>query len=634
MKNKIEFLKETTPFNTLSDEALAAVSAQMEEVKVKEKGILYEQHNTKITGLDLIYKGGYTAFFYDSQGIRQHIQELGRGDTYGAFSLLLNKGRSINTVEVKGDTKVLKLPAALFKELCNTHEEFYQYFLSVFGKEMLDEKYANYVVKQEARVEDAITYDRYFNSRLDASSMRPITSCDISSPAYEAAAIMEEQKISCLFVTDGDKYVGYVTDILLRNKIIADRKDASTPVGEIMEGPIFKIAKEALIYEAILMMFNHKIRYVLVEEEGKTIGVISRNKLLSDQAQSPFIFIQSVRRAISVNELEHKWSEVPDLSYNLLTRGVKSELVNEVISNISDTIDQKVIEGVIEEMGPPPARFVFMCLGSEGRKEQTLKTDQDNAIIYEDKANEFREKTRDYFLSFADKVSERLNQIGFTYCTGGLMAKNPRWTHSLSHWKRNYDKWIEQPNPESVMNFSTFFDCRMIYGDEALIHELQAHILTKLEEPSELFFAQLADNALQYEPPLNFFRGIKTISKGEKKVFNIKRAMTPIVDLVRVYALRHKILNTNTGERLKSLLDEKVFTEKDYHELMQSYYYLMGMRLKHQAHQIMYDKEHPDNFINLDTLTKIEVVTLKEIFKVIENFQQRIKVVFLKKLFG
>jgi CBS domain-containing protein len=274
-----------------------------------------------------------------------------------------------------------------------------------------------------------------------------------------------------------------------------------------------------------------------------------------------------------------------------------------------------------------------MALGSEGRKEQTLNTDQDNAIIYEDKANKFREKTRTYFLDFAERVSEQLNDIGFTFCTGGFMAKNPKWTHSLSHWKRNYNDWIENADLQSVMNFSTFFDCRMIYGHQPLIDKLREHIVEKLEGPGEYFFMQLATNALQYEPPLTFFRGIRTISKGDQKVFNIKRAMTPIVDLVRVYALKHKVLKTNTGERMKSLRDQKVFSEEDFHELMQSYYYLMGMRLKHQAHQIIYDHQPPDNFVRPNSFTKIEIVTLKEIFKVIENFQQRIKLIFTRNLF-
>src|SRR5690606_10062063 len=143
-----------------------------------------------------------------------------------------------------------------------------------------------------------------------------------------------------------------------------------------------------------------------------------------------------VKLATSLEELKQKWQKVPEIVFQLLTRGVRSEIVNQVVTSVSDAILLKVIEGAIEESGPPPAKFAFMVLGREGRKEQTLRTDQDNAIIYEDKANEQRELVRDYFLKFADMVSTRLNEVGFSFCEGGFMAKNPKWTHSLSHWKR------------------------------------------------------------------------------------------------------------------------------------------------------------------------------------------------------
>ncbi|WP_421888993.1 DUF294 nucleotidyltransferase-like domain-containing protein [Marinoscillum sp.] len=633
MSDKFSFLKHTHPFELLPDDTLTYLADALEEMEFNQTGIIYEQHKTKVDGLDIIVTGNYETYFYNSEGKKEAGSSLKPGDTYGAFSILLNKEKSIKTVSASKKTKIYRVPAATFKALCKEHDAFYQSFVTLFGKEMLNDAFANFVTRPTYDL-DTLTFDRYFIGRMDSVNTRPIVSCERGTPAHEAAKLMEANKLSCLFITEGDTYIGYVTDILLRNKIIAARRDADTPVEAIMEGPIYRISREAYIYEAILMMFNHKIRYLIVEDHGQETGVISRSKLLSDQAQSPFVFIQSVRLAMSVDELKAKWAEVPEVVYNLLTRGVKSELANQIITNISDTIAQKVIEGVIDEIGPPPAKFVFMALGSEGRMEQTLKTDQDNAIIYEDKANEFRGKTRTYFLHFAELVSERLNHIGFVFCTGGLMAKNPKWTHSLSHWKRNYNEWIENPDPQSVMNFSTFFDCRMIYGEESLVKELQAHILQKLEDPGTYFFTQLATNALQYEPPLTFFRGIKTIEKDDQQVFNIKRSMTPIVDLVRVYALKHKILKTNTGERLSALRDQKVFTEEDYLELMQSYYYMMGMRLRYQARQIMNDHSEPHNYVSPGNLTKIEVVTLKAIFKVIENFQQGIKINFTRNLFG
>ena len=286
-------------------------------------------------------------------------------------------------------------------------------------------------------------------------------------------------------------------------------------------------------------------------------------------------------------------------------------------------------------MGPPPAKFVFMVLGSEGRKEQTLKTDQDNAIIYEDKANEHRELVREYFLQFATKVSDRLNSVGFVYCTGGYMAQNPKWTHSLSHWKRSYDDWMAESVPETVIQFSTFFDCRYLYGEVSILEELKDYLDEELKKPMERLFFFIAKNALQYEPPLTgIFKNIKTFKIGEHEVFDIKKTMTPIVDLVRVFALRNHIFEVNTGERLKALKNIGIFTEEECQDLLQSYYYLMGMRLKKHAMQIMHDHTLPDNFINTKTLTRIDKITLIEIFKTIENFQSKIRITFTNTLLG
>ncbi|MBC7416574.1 MAG: CBS domain-containing protein, partial [Pedobacter sp.] len=419
----------------------------------------------------------------------------------------------------------------------------------------------------------------------------------------------------------------------LRDRVIALQRNAVDPISSVMDKNIISISKNALVYEAVLMMFRTKIRYLLVEDEGTFIGFLSRNRLLSEQAQSPLVFIQSVKLASNTKELKSKWEKVPQIVAQLIGRGVHAEIVNEVVTVIADTISLKVIEEVIEEIGDAPAKFVYIVLGSEGRKEQTLKTDQDNAIIYEDKANEHREEVRAYFLKFASLVSDKLNDIGFVYCSGDFMASNPEWTHSLSHWKKNYKSWIDDALPESAIKFSTMFDCRAIYGEMAIIDELRVFVDEELQKPNEKFFVFLAKNALQYEPPLTFFKNIKTYKVEEKEVFDIKKAMTPIVDLVRVYALQNRIFKKeNTGERLKALRDLEVFTETQFNELMQSYYYLMGLRLKNQTKQIINDNKVPQNSIELDSLTKIEKVTLKEIFKTILSFQSGIRLKFTGSL--
>jgi CBS domain-containing protein len=188
--------------------------------------------------------------------------------------------------------------------------------------------------------------------------------------------------------------------------------------------------------------------------------------------------------------------------------------------------------------------------------------------------------------------------------------------------------------PETAIQFSTFFDCRFIYGDRAIMQELVSFLDEELQKPMPRLFYHMANNALQYEPPLTFFNNIRTFTVGSQQVFDLKKAMTPIVDLVRVYALQNRIFKTNTGERIEALAEAGVFTEKQCQELMQSYYYLMGLRLRKQASQIMHDKNEPDNYLDIQSLTKIEQVTLKEIFKTINDFQLGIKVQFTNTLFG
>lgn len=636
MNDRLEFLKTVKPFNLLPEDVLQGVAGLLQEVRHSKETIIYYQDVSKIRGVELIVEGEYEAFFYDSEQNKRLVEIYQPGYCYGGSSVLFNKRKSIRTVIAKRGTVVYFLHRSDFKALCQTFEDFFRHFTAEFGRRMLNDEYAHFVKFTNTPQVNYATSDQLYTRKIETIEPRELVTCREDTAISEAARLMAEHKISCLFVKGSNEQIlGFITDITLRDKVVAKQMDASRPVREIMDEEIVSISTEAYIYEAILLMFRTKTRYLLIERGGEYTGFISRTKLLSDQAQSPFMFIQSVKLALSVDALKRKWEKVPEIVYQLLDRGVKAEIVNQVISTVADTIALKVIEGVIEEMGPPPAKFVFIVLGSEGRKEQTLNTDQDNAIIYEDKANEQRELVREYFLKFADQVSERLNYIGFSFCEGGFMAKNPKWTHSLSHWKRNYLEWMAESNPETVMKFSTFFDCRCIYGDVTIMDELKAFLNEELQKPLDRFLYHMAKNALQYEPSLTFFNNIRTFTKGSQQVFNLKKTMTPIVDLVRVYALKHRIFSTtNTGERLEALKKEGIFTEEECQELLQAYYFLMGMRLKKQAMQIIQDNREPDNYMDPKKLSKIEQVALKEIFKVIGDFQLKIKVGFTKSLYG
>ncbi len=628
MENKIDFLKTVHPFDKLPETVLSDVAGLMIERRFDEPAVVYIQDKSEISSVDILVEGQYDASFYDSNNVLRLQEHYTRNSVYGGSSVLLNKKFSIRTVTAQPGTVVLTLDKEEFKSLCHSFKDFFQYFTTQFGQKMLNDEYAHFVKRNNTSEGNFIDADNIFTRKISSITPRPLITCPPDTPAYVVADLMVKREVNCLYVEEDGELVGLVTKDILVKKVIAHQEKNSVPVIKIAKKKIISIPGEALLYEALLAMFQTKLEYIIVRDGNTNLGYLSRYRLMTEHAQSPLVFIQSVKLSSTVPELKEKWEKVPELISKLLDRGVNAEIVNRIVTTIADEILLKVIEGVKEEMPPAPAKYAFMVMGSEGRQEQTLVTDQDNAIIYEDKANEQRELVREYFLDFADRISTRLNAIGFSFCEGGFMAKNPKWTHSLSHWKGNYDEWINLAAPDTVIKFSTFFDCRFIYGEKKLFNELKQHMINCIGNSSSKFLFNVASNALHYEPPLTFFNAIRTFSQDEKKVFNLKKSMTPIVDLIRMLALKNMIMEPNTGQRMHKLYEGGFLSESQFNELHHAYYYLMGLRLRNQSRSILIDFEEPSNLIEPKKLTQVEQVSLREIFKFIKDFQTMIRLEF------
>lgn len=626
--DKKEFLKKVPPFNKLPDSILEEVSEMMTHKVFENQETIYVQDKTKLKTIDIIVKGAYSAYFHDSNQVLRLEESYIPNDIYGGSSVLLNKQHSIRTVVTKENTEVLKLAKDEFKSLCRSYHDFFQHFTDMFGVKMMKDEYAQLVKRDSMFEENFMDADLIFTRTIETITPRVLITCPPETPLHQVAALMDQNTVNCVYVEKDGELVAFASKDTLIKSALAQQKEIHTPVMEIAEQHVVSIPKNAFLYDALLKLFLSQGEYLLVKDGNKPLGYLSRYRLLTEHAQSPMVFIQSVKLSNTIFELKEKWTKVPEFITSMTGRGVNAEIVNKIISTIADEILLRVINGVKKDMPPPPARFCFMVLGSEGRHEQTLATDQDNAIIYEDKANEHREEVRAYFLEFADKVSTRLNDVGFKFCTGGFMAKNPKWCHSLSHWKNNYEKWIQDSSPDKVIQFSTFFDCRFIYGEKSLFDQMQEHYHFCIDNASPRFLYSLVTNTLHYEPPLTLFQGIKTFTQDEKKVFNIKHAMTTIVDMARMYGLQQKIQETNTGQRLKLLYEGGHLEEARYKELMNAYYYMMGLRLKNQSAQVLQDFTEPSNLIEPKRLTMVEQATLKEIFKFIKTVQWGIKAKF------
>ena len=616
------FLSRLVPFSFLPEEEIDGIAAAISIIYHPKDTVLFHQGRGKVDHLYIISKGA-TERYYEDKDEKRLRGLLGEGDMYGGISLLMNNGLPIRTLKTTEDSQFYLLPRDDFLNICKTHEVFSDYFTDTFGKRMLDRSYAEIISSNFRPREDT---SQFFNLPVDNIYNKELVACDQDLPIQAAAAIMTEHNSSSIFIREpGADVVGVVTDNDLRKKVTATGMDILKPVSDIMSSPLRTISSNALVFEALMEMMQQNIKHLGVRDANKRVsGVITNRDLLKIQGQSPVFIVREISGAKLVNQVVQIRRQIPRLIQTLINTGAKAQNITRFLTTVSEAILEKIIGFALNEMGPPPTRFAFVVLGSEGRQEQTLKTDQDNAIIIEDVAESSRDDAMQYFLSFADKVCTWLNEAGYDFCKGGVMAKNPKWCQPLDRWKKYFSGWIHTAEPEALLQASIFFDFRCAYGDLDLVNELRQHLFNSLEGwPG--FFRHMAENAMYFTPPIGFFRNFLVESKGEHRdTFNIKAAMQPVVDYARIYALKHKIPETNTFERIDQLYDRKKISTQEHNELETAYSYLMQQRFANQVKSAMDDNAEPDNYINPKHLSRIEQTMLKEIFKRIEKFQGKL----------
>ena len=618
----LQFLSGVVPFSFLPDDEIEKVAGKLSIVHYPKGSIICIQGQTKLDYLYIIQRGAAERYY--EEGDNKRLRGLlGEGDIYGGITLLVNDSIAVRTLKCNEDCYFYILPKKEFLYLCTTYQVFSEYFTDTFGKRMLDRSYAAIITKTlYPRHEE----QQFFNQPVDTIYNRDLVYCDAGVSIQEAATVMTRHRCSSIFVKATDnQFVGVITDADLRKKVVSAGHDIHRPVAEIMSSPISSISKDALIFEAMIQMTQTGIKHLAVTNtDKKVIGVVTNRDLLSAQEQSPLFLVREISEASSLESIIDKHSRLPGVIKTLIHGGAKAKNVTRLITTISDTILKKIIGFAIRDLGEPPVRFSFMIMGSEGRKEQTLKTDQDNAIVYQDVPDESEQEVQDYFLQLGDIVCNSLDQAGYAFCEGGNMAKNPKWCQPLSVWKEYFSSWIYSGGPEELLKSSIFFDFKCGYGENEIIEELRQYLFEALIGWAG-FFRNMTENALYFKPPIGFFRNFVVESRGQhQNSFDIKAAMQPIVDFARIYALKSKIDETNTQDRLFQLYLKKALPWQDYNELDQAYSFMMQLRFVRQISAIMDDNAKPDNYINPKKLSRIEQTMLKEIFKRIEKLQAKL----------
>jgi CBS domain-containing protein len=617
----VYFLSRIIPFSFLDEDEIKAIVPSVTAVRHPKDRLVFVQGETRVDGLYIVQKGAAERYFEDRQRKTLH-SILGEGEMFGGISMLVNDMLAVRTLRTIEDTTFYKLPHQTFFDLCRRHEAFSEYFTDTFGKRMLDRTYAAVIAKNAPARSDSLAL---FSQPVKAVCSRDLLICNADVSIQTAAAWMSRRRCSSIFVRDsGGAVVGILTDNDLRKKVIAEGLSIEKPVAEIMSAPVITVPGQAPVFDALMTMMQRGVKHVGVTDEHQNLaGVVTNQDVLGIQRQSPLFLVRDIAAAEEEEKIARVQQRLPHLVQELIRAGTPAKQLNQFITTVSDAVLRKVLDLAIKDMEPPPVRFVFMILGSEGRHEQTLKTDQDNSIVYDDPAAGAADAVHAYFLNLGERVCTSLDRCGYRFCNANVMARNPMLCQPISVWKRRFSDWIHTAEAEELLYSSIFFDFRGGYGQLALIDQLRDYLMEALVGWSG-FFRHLTQNALLYKPPLGFFRNFVVESKGEhRNKFDIKRAMLPIVDYARVYALKHGIAETNTLDRLQRLKQKEILPEKDYSEIEQGYSFMMQLRFARQVKAIIEEDAPPDNYINPKELSGLEQRLLKEIFIRIGNLQTR-----------
>ncbi|MGO1295879.1 MAG: DUF294 nucleotidyltransferase-like domain-containing protein [Vibrio sp.] len=611
----ITFLSQYPPFSDLPEEVLADVAGQIE--------IAYYRQDTPI-----IHFGDYIEdLFIIRSGVVEVYRRKGElynrlteGDMFGQMGLLTNNKVRFPVTAIE-DTLVYCIPVALFQSLYDDYDNF-----------------ADFVeVEDNARLRQAVS------SQTDENDLTTVkvTSLLAGEPLFvhtdatiqETAIKMSEENTSSVLIIDPNRtdddddessaVAGIITDRDLCRRVLVTGMDHSHTVSEVMTTDVISLDHNAYVYEAMLMMLRYNVHHLPVLKENKPIGIIEISDIVRYESQNSLLLVSSIYQQKTIDDLAQVATQLQESFVRMVREDANSHMIGTAMSTIGRSFKQRIIELAEEELGPPPIPFCFLALGSMGRDEQLVVTDQDNAIILDDNYDE--DKHGAYFEKMAHFICDALNQCGYTYCSGDIMATNPEWRMTRRQWEACFADWIDNPNPKALLNASIFFDLDGVYGRLKWAEQLNGFVVRRARRNNR-FLACLARNSLNRTPPLGFFKSFVMEKDGQhNNSINLKRRGTaPLADLIRVHALAVGSRAKNSFERLDDIIDAGILPKGRGQDLRDALEFISVVRIRHQAIDIEQGQE-PDNNIEPENLSDFERRNLKDAFQILSNAQNFLK---------
>lgn len=611
-------LKKTPPFSSLDKTVLQNMVREL-LMEFHPKGhIILQQNGPAAEHLSIIRNGEVKVFVRTNEGEEVLVDFRTSGDFFGLLSLVCGD-ISRDTIVATDDTSCYLIKKETVLRLLKTNTEFCEFCLRSLVKRFVDMTYKE--IHDRTLLYGGGDKLLFTNILNDLATKKVITASE-DVTIKEAAETMSKHKISSLVLVDSYGLPsGMITDRDLRNKVVSKGRDTAGRVGDIMSVTLIKSEARDYCFEALLKMIRYDIHHLLVVSKGELKGIITNHDLMMLQGTSPLSVAREIENQNTIDGLVPVSKKVNKIITILIREGAKASTITRIITEINDRLLKKILEITESKLGAPPLGYCWIVYGSEGRKEQTFKTDQDNAIIYEDPEGS-GEDAEKYFSDFAIHMKDALVRCGFPSCSADYMASNPKWRRPLSVWKTYFSDWINKPTPEAVLLSLIFFDFRPIHGNFLLAEKLRAFLGHEIKDKN-IFLAHMAGIVVKNRPPLDFFGKFGGEKKGiYKGKFNIKiNALCPIIDTARLFALEMRVYNTSTVERLMELKERHGTVSEFSDELEQAFEFLMSLRLRHQFQQMQGGVE-PDNFIDPHCLSNMEKRLLKETFKLILSVQE------------
>lgn len=603
MQEQKKFISNIHPFNNLNTFELDDLVEDLDIVYFKANSIVQAQDSNP----EFLY--------FVLKGLIQEINDdevlsvYSKGEIFDSVSLI--KNHSKNSFVAIEESICYALKKERFMQILSSNQQLENYFFQSISDKLnnniLNEKNKDMANIMIAKVKDAKVHKAVI--------------VDTNKTIFEAAKIIKQEKIPTLLLKDeaGEMYI--VTDSDFRQKVILNRMDYDDLVVKIASKGLIYINEDDFLFNAQLQMAKHGLKRVVVKNDhDEIVGILDQISLSSFFATNTFAVSNQIINAETLEELKEASHSFIKIIKSLNAKGVKIEFISKLINQLN----KKLLDKLYKILAPKEliGKSCLVVMGSEGRAEQILRTDQDNALIISDDCSISEEKLRE----FTNLFTETLVDFGFPRCEGNIMVSNPYWCRKQSDFKELIYEWVNNPSGDNFMNIAIFYDALCVSGDIEIIKELKNYLF-KISSNSQSFYTNFARVINSFDVPLGFFDGFVFNSKDEKHKdeIDIKRGgIFIIVQGIRSLSIQNRVLNTNTIKRINSLKELKVLDDESAKELIMAFNILNSLKLKASLEKLD-KKEKIDNFVNPNRLTIMEKDLLKESFKIVNKLKKRLE---------